>query len=53
MLVVRPVSFAALVVGAAISLVATPFALASGTTSPVYEKLVSRALHVCDLQTPG
>ena len=40
LLVVRPLSFAALVIGTAISLVATPFPLVSGTTSPVYEKLV-------------
>ncbi len=37
---VRPVSFLALALGAVASIVATPFALASGTTHVVYDKLV-------------
>ena len=37
---VRPLSFAALVIGTAASIVATPFALASGNTGKVYEKMV-------------
>ena len=40
LLFVRPLSLAALVIGSAISIVALPFALASGTTGAVYEKLV-------------
>ena len=39
-IVVRPASFAALVIGAGMSIVATPFALASGSTKEVYGKLI-------------
>ena len=39
-LIVRPITFAALIAGAAVSIVATPFALASGTTREVYGRLV-------------
>ena len=37
---VRPLGFAALLIGTATSIVATPFALASGSTGKVYDKLV-------------
>ncbi|MGA3173280.1 MAG: hypothetical protein ABSE25_02510 [Syntrophorhabdales bacterium] len=37
---VRPVSFLALLIGTGTSILATPFALATGTTGPVYERLV-------------
>ena len=40
LLVVRPVSFIGLVIGTGLSLVATPFALASGKTGQVYQRLV-------------
>jgi hypothetical protein len=40
LLLVRPISFIALVLGTGVSLLATPFALASGSTGPVYERLV-------------
>ena len=40
LVMVRPLGFAALVIGAAASIVATPFALASGSTGKVYDKLV-------------
>jgi len=40
-LIARPIGFAALVIGTAVSIVATPFALASGTTHEVYGKLVA------------
>jgi hypothetical protein len=40
LLIVRPVSFIGLVIGTGLSLVATPFALASGKTGQVYERLV-------------
>lgn len=40
LLIVRPFSFAALVFGAAVSIVATPFALASRTTPEVYGRLL-------------
>ncbi|MGD0656491.1 MAG: hypothetical protein ABSD38_00315 [Syntrophorhabdales bacterium] len=39
-LIVRPISFVALVLGTGIAIVATPFALASGTTRDVYGRLV-------------
>ena len=39
-LIVRPFSLAALVIGSAISVVALPFALASGTTGTMYNRLV-------------
>jgi hypothetical protein len=38
---VRPLGLAAIVIGAAASVVATPFALASGSPGAVYEKLVA------------
>jgi hypothetical protein len=41
LLVGRPLGVAALVLGFGLAVVATPFALASGTTGPVYERLVS------------
>ncbi len=40
LLFVRPISFIALAVGAGASILATPFALASGTTGVVYRRLV-------------
>ena len=40
LVMVRPLGFAALVIGAAASILATPFALASGSTGKVYDKLV-------------
>jgi hypothetical protein len=40
LLLVRPVGFVALVFGAAVSIVATPFALATGTTPEVYGRLL-------------
>ncbi len=40
-LVVRPVTLVALVLGTGISIVATPFALISGTTREVYGRLVA------------
>ena len=40
LIIVRPLSFVGLVIGTGVSIVATPFALASGTTGPVYERLV-------------
>ncbi len=40
LLFVRPLSFAGLVIGSGLSIIATPFALASGTTGPLYERLV-------------
>jgi len=39
-LIARPIGFVALVLGTAVSIVATPFALASGTTKEVYGRLV-------------
>jgi hypothetical protein len=39
-LIVRPISLVALVLGTGIAIVATPFALASGTTREVYGRLV-------------
>jgi len=39
-LIVRPVSFVGLAIGTGISIAATPFALASKSTGPVYERLV-------------
>lgn len=39
--VVRPVGIAAIVFGACMAIVATPFALASGSTGKVYQKLVA------------
>jgi len=36
----RPLGFAAMVLGAGLALIAMPFALASHTTGPVYERLV-------------
>ena len=39
-LIARPISFVALVLGTGIAIVATPFALASGTTRDVYGRLV-------------
>ena len=41
LVMVRPLGFAALVIGTAASIVATPFALASGSTGQVYDKLVA------------
>lgn len=41
LLIVRPVAMAAVVLGAAVSVVATPFAAASGTTYEVYGRLVN------------
>lgn len=38
--IVRPVSFVGVVLGTAVAVVATPFALASGTTGSVYKTLV-------------
>ncbi len=40
LLIVRPISFIGLVIGSGLSIIATPFALVSGTTGPVYERLV-------------
>ena len=40
LILVRPLSFVGLVIGTGASIVATPFALASGTTGPLYERLV-------------
>ena len=40
LLLVRPISFAALALGTGMAIFATPFTLASGTSGPVYEKLV-------------
>ena len=39
-ILVRPISIIALAFGASISVLATPLTLASGTTGPVYQKLV-------------
>ncbi len=39
--IVRPLGLLAIVAGTAASLVATPFAVASGSTGQVYEKLVA------------
>ena len=41
LLVARPIGFCALVLGTAVSIVATPFALVSGTTKDVYGRLVA------------
>jgi hypothetical protein len=38
--IVRPVSIVGLFLGTAVAIVATPFALMSGTTDQVYKKLV-------------
>jgi hypothetical protein len=38
---VRPISIAAFFLGTALSIVATPFALASGSTGQVYRTLVA------------
>lgn len=40
LLLVRPLSFIVLVVGSGLSVVATPFAVATGTTGTVYKRLV-------------
>jgi hypothetical protein len=40
-LIARPIGFVALVVGTGVSIVATPFALVTGTTHEVYGKLVA------------
>lgn len=40
-LLLRPIGIVALAFGAAVSIVATPFALASGTTPEVYGRLLS------------
>jgi hypothetical protein len=40
LILVRPLSFVGLVIGTGASIVATPFALASGTVGPLYERLV-------------
>ena len=40
-LIARPIGFVALVFGTAVSIVATPFALVSGTTGDVYGRLVA------------
>lgn len=40
LLIVRPVSFVGLIIGTGLGLIATPFALASGKTGEVYERLV-------------
>lgn len=40
LILVRPISVVALAFGAGMSILATPVALASGSTGPVYEKLV-------------
>ena len=40
LLLVRPLSFAVLIIGSGLSILATPFAAVSGTTGPVYERLV-------------
>ncbi len=40
LIILRPLSFVGLVVGTGASILATPFALASGTTGLVYERLV-------------
>jgi len=37
---VRPLGFLGLVIGTGVSIVATPFALASRSTGPLYERLV-------------
>lgn len=40
-LVARPIGFAALLLGTAVSIVATPFAVLSGSTKDVYGRLVA------------
>jgi hypothetical protein len=40
LVLVRPLSFVGLVIGTGASIVATPFALASRTTGPLYKTLV-------------
>jgi hypothetical protein len=40
-IVARPIGFCALVLGTAVSIVATPFALVTGTTKEVYGRLVA------------
>ena len=41
LVVARPIGFCALVLGTAVSIVATPFAVVSGTTKDVYGRLVA------------
>ncbi len=41
LLLVRPLGFVSMALGLGLAVVATPFALASGSTGPVYERLVS------------
>jgi hypothetical protein len=41
LLLVRPLSFAAPFIGAGLAVIATPFALATGTTTQLYDKLVN------------
>ncbi|OPY66674.1 MAG: hypothetical protein A4E57_02694 [Syntrophorhabdaceae bacterium PtaU1.Bin034] len=40
LLIVRPFSLAALIVGAGMSILATPLAVVTGTTGPVYDRLL-------------
>jgi hypothetical protein len=40
LLFVRPLSFVGLFIGTGMSIIATPLALASGSTGPLYERLV-------------
>jgi hypothetical protein len=40
LILVRPPSFVGLAIGFGVSILATPFALVTGTTGPVYRRLV-------------
>jgi hypothetical protein len=40
LLLVRPLSLVGLAIGSGLSIIATPFGLASGSTGPLYERLV-------------